>query len=122
MADTTVPETTLAHVIGQNVARYRSQAGLTQAQLAEAVDVSSVFISRVERGQKMMKVTTLQAIARVLHVSCDALLSPEGPVSYRENILYMLSQQSPQNLCRLERFIRVFTEESSGEELPPSLS
>lgn len=100
--------------IGQNVARYRSQAGLTQAQLAEAVDVSSVFISRVERGQKMMKVATLLAMARTLHVSCDALLSPEGPEACRENILHMLSQQSPQDLRRLERLIRAFTQEPSG--------
>lgn len=112
----------LANTIGQNVAKYRLQAGLTQAQLAEAIDVSSVFISRVERGQKMMKVSTLHAMARALRVSCDALLSPEGPESYRENILYMLSQQSPQTLCRLERFIRVLTEDPGEEGAPPSLS
>lgn len=112
---------TLSAIIGQNVAKYRFQAGLTQAQLAEAVDVTTAFISRVERGQKMMKVVTLQAIARALHVSCDALLSPEGPEAHRENILYMLSQQSPENIRKIERVIRVCMEEF-GTELPPSLS
>lgn len=109
---------TLVAIIGQNVAKYRSQAGLTQAQLAEAVDVTPAFISLVERGQKMMKVTTLHAISQSLHVSCDALLSPEGPEAHRENILYMLSQQSPENICKIERVIRVCMEEFGAK--PPS--
>ncbi len=111
----------LATIIGQNVAKYRSQAGLTQAQLAEAVDISSVFISRIERGQKMMKVSTLHAIAQALHVSCDALLSPEGPEASRENILCLLSHQSPQTLSRIERVVRFCVEEFQ-EDSPPSMS
>lgn len=111
----------LISTIGQNVAKYRSQAGLTQAQLAEAVDISSVFISRIERGQKMMKVSTLHAIAQALHVSCDALLSSGGPEASRENILYLLSQQSPQALSRIERVVR-FCVEEFGEDPPSSMS
>ena len=110
-------EPVLKSIIGQNVAKYRAQAGLTQAQLAEAVDVSSAFISRVERGQKMMKISTLCSIAGALHVSCDVLLSPEGPEADRENILFLLSTQSPENLSRIERVVRALTEES-----PPSFS
>lgn len=112
----------LETVIGQNIAKYRARAGLTQAQLAEAADISSVFISRVERGQKMMKVSTLRSIAQVLHVSCDALLSSGGPEADRENILYLLSQQSPENLSRIERVVRALAEEPSGGDIPASFS
>ena len=113
---------TLETIIGQNIAKYRIRAGLTQAQLAEAADISSVFVSRVERGQKMMKVATLRSIAQALHVSCDALLSSGQLEADRENILFMLSQQTPENLSRIERVVRALAEEPSGENTPPSFS
>ncbi len=117
MTDT---DNALAQVLGQNIAKYRSQMGLTQAQLSEQIGVSVAFISRVERGEKMMKIATLRSMAQALHVSCDALLSPEGPSAHTENILCMLSQQSPQSLPKLERLIRFYVEEF-GEEAPPSV-
>jgi transcriptional regulator with XRE-family HTH domain len=50
---------TLQMVIGPNIAKYREEKGFTQAKLAELIGVTPVFVSRVERGQKMMKVMTL---------------------------------------------------------------
>ena len=108
--------------VGQNVAKFRSQRGMTQAELAEAIGVSVAFVSRVERGQKMMKVATLQAMARALHVSCDALLSSNSPDAYRENILLMLSTQPPEALPKIERLVRFFLEELNQEGSTASLS
>ena len=108
----------LKTIIGQNITTYRIQANLTQAQLAELVGVSPAFVSLVERGKKRMRISTLLAMSQALHVSCDALLSPEGPEAHRDNILYMLSQQSPENICKIERVIRVCMEEFGAE--PPS--
>lgn len=112
-------ENELRHILGENIAKYRSQMGLTQAQLSEKVGVSVAFISRVERGQKMMKIVTLHSMAQALHVSCDALLSPEGPTAQTENILCLLSRQPPQTLPKLERLLRFYVE-VLGEEAPPS--
>lgn len=55
-----------AKVVGKNVTKYRKAAGLSQAALAEHIGVSVPFLSRVERGQKLMKLTTLLAIAQAL--------------------------------------------------------
>ncbi len=109
-------DTVLESTIGKNVAKYRFQAGMTQAELAEHVGVSVAFVSRVERGQKMMKVSTLRAMAQALHVSCDALLSQEGPDAHRENILSMLSRQPPEALPRIERMVRFLVEELDRKE------
>ena len=114
-------DASLAETVGRNVAKFRSQRGMTQAELAEAVGVSDAFISRVERGQKMMKVSTLQAMAHALRVSCDALLSPDSPDARRENILLMLSTQPPESLPRIERLVRFFVEEFNVDDSPPSL-
>ena len=99
-------ETPLKEIIGRNVAKYRSLAGMTQAQLAERAGVSTAFISRVERGQKMMKVQTLYQIAKSLNVSCDALLGTAGPSAQLENISLLLSQSSSEYLAGIERMLR----------------
>ena len=40
--------------IGQNILNLRKKDGMTQAQLAEKINVSTTFISRVERGEKFV--------------------------------------------------------------------
>ena len=62
----------LEEIMGANIAKYREAAGLTQAALAEKIGISTAFVSRVERGQKKMKVETLYATTKALNVSVDA--------------------------------------------------
>lgn len=104
-------ENNLARTIGGNVAKYRNIAGMTQVQLAERVGVSTAFISRVERGQKMMKVHTLYATAQALTVSCDALICQERQTASFENIKKLLNGQPSEYLVGIEKLIRVCAEE-----------
>lgn len=106
-------EVHLKKIIGDNIAKYRSLAGLTQSQLAEKIGISTAFVSRVERGQKMMKVHTLYATAQALHVSCDALLHEEGPTIQLENMMQLLAGQPPEYLAGIERLVRTCVEEFS---------
>ena len=76
----------LAAVIGTNIRRYRDKAGLTQAQLAEKIGVGNAFISRVERGSKLMKLEKLYLTALALNTGCDALLFSENGSSHMSNI------------------------------------
>lgn len=97
-------------IIGNNVAKYRNQMGITQAELAEKVGISPAFISKVERGKKMMKVQTLFALSKALNVSCDALLSQEDS-SQVENIVVLLRNQSDSFLESIENIIRACVKE-----------
>ncbi|NCE64959.1 XRE family transcriptional regulator [Pseudoflavonifractor sp. 524-17] len=106
----------IKRIIGQNVAKYREEAGLTQAELAERIGISTAFISRVERGQKMMKVYTLCAVAQALYVSCDALVNPPSPRTYLENINVLLRDQSAEYLSGIEKLIRTCVEEFDARE------
>lgn len=63
-------------IIGVNVRRLRSHAGLTQAQLAEAADVSDETISRIERGAYEPSVMTACAVASALRVTVEDLVRP----------------------------------------------
>lgn len=107
---------TLQVIIGLNIARYREQKGLTQAKLAELINVTPVFVSRVERGQKMMKVATLYATAKALQVSCDALLSENQREVPLENIKQLLFGQSDEYIAGIERLIRTCVEEFEAKK------
>lgn len=107
---------TLQMIIGSNIARYREQKGLTQAELAELVNITPVFISRVERGQKMMKVSTLYETAKALQVSCDSLLSQSQERASLENIKQLLSGQSEKYIAGIERLIRTCVDEFDSKQ------
>ena len=110
----------LEEIIGRNIARYREAAGPTQAILAEKIGISTAFVSRVERGQKKMKVETLYATAKALNVSVDALLSADGPTAQLSNINRLLTGQPSEYLEGIERMIRVCIEEFEPKEKFPS--
>lgn len=100
-------EKALAAVIGRNICKYREQAGLTQAKLAEAVGVGNAFISRAERGEKLMKLITLHKIASVLKVSFDSLVYEEDNSKHIHNIQRLLADRPPEFVRGAEEIIRV---------------
>lgn len=59
-------------ILGQNIAKYRQAKNLSQEKLAEIVDLSREYITRVERGQKNISLKKLFAITDALEVNfCD---------------------------------------------------
>ena len=60
--------------LGKRIKAARERAGMTQEELAAAVDYSVDHMSVVERGVKAPKLDKLVAIANVLKVGTDELL------------------------------------------------
>lgn len=60
--------------LGKRIKAARERAGMTQDDLAAAVDYSVDHMSVVERGVKAPKLDKLTAIANVLGVGTDELL------------------------------------------------
>lgn len=54
--------------LGELVRHYRRQAGFSQEKLAEKAELSTVFISNVERGVENISVDALARIAKSLGV------------------------------------------------------
>ena len=63
-------------VLGEKVRKERKLAGLTQEQLAERCHVSTKHIANIEKDSMNPSYEILLAIARVLPVSLDALITP----------------------------------------------
>ena len=60
--------------IGQNVRAVREQARLTQEQLAERIEVSTQYISDLERGVVGISIPTLKRLCGSLGISSDLIL------------------------------------------------
>lgn len=69
---------------GEKVCALRKKQGMTQAQLAEKLNVSSKTISRWETGEGYPEITLLSPLAHHLDVTVDQLLASE-PQSDGEN-------------------------------------
>lgn len=63
-------EVNIYEQIAQNIKKYRKEAGITQAVLAEKVGVSHEFIRRIEskKGLKTFSIDTIWKISLVLNV------------------------------------------------------
>jgi transcriptional regulator with XRE-family HTH domain len=55
-------------LLGEAIRATRKEAGFSQEKLAEKADLSTVFISRVERGVESPSVDNLVKIAKALRV------------------------------------------------------
>ena len=61
--------------IGDRIKEYRLAVGMTQERLAEKVEISSTYLSAVERNTKSPRLETFIRIANAIGVSTDALLA-----------------------------------------------
>lgn len=62
-------------LLGESVRARRKGVGLSQEALAEKADLSTVFISRIERGIESPSVDNLLKIAKALRVRVRDLVS-----------------------------------------------
>jgi transcriptional regulator with XRE-family HTH domain len=62
--------------VGQNIARFRKDLGLSQEDLAFDCGIHRTYISGVERGIRNPTVVVLERIARALSVAPSRLLDP----------------------------------------------
>ena len=65
--------------LGQRIRFLRTEANLTQEELAEKADISPVYLGEVERGQKVMGIDKFINIVKALGVSADYVFCNELP-------------------------------------------
>ena len=69
--------------IGQNLKNARTSKGYTQEQMAEQLNVSSKFISMIERGCSGLSITNLTNICKVLDIEPNSVFN--GILNYGNN-------------------------------------
>lgn len=79
------------HEIGNRLWHFRKRTGMTQAEVAEAGDLSDRTYADIERGTVNMRLNTLLRICDVLHITPDEVLMP--PVEERSAQLDQLLER-----------------------------
>ena len=62
-------------IIGERLQKARKSKKITQAQLAESLDISNTSISRIERGDLKVGLPRLYAICEKLNISASSILT-----------------------------------------------
>ena len=98
--------------IGARIKAAREKAGMTQEDLAAALEMSPTHISVIERGVKSPKLETLVNIANALNVSSDMLLQDVNHASdgIASELSVAISKLSKKDQERILNAIRALTE------------
>ena len=62
-------------ILGNRNREERKKLNLTQAQLAEAIDISDTYMGAIERGERSLTLDTLVRLVERLGVTVDYMLS-----------------------------------------------
>ena len=94
--------------IGQRVRKARLAKHMSQAELAEALNISPSFMSNIETGKNAMSVATLYQMCELLDVSADWLLrcrSNEGREYTVDELRQLINDCTP---AEAEALLSVF--------------
>ena len=64
--------------IGDRLFSIRKRMGLTQAEVAEAAELSTRTYADIERGSVNMRIETVLKICNVLHITPDEILTTDN--------------------------------------------
>lgn len=77
--------------LGERIREERLKRNLTQAQLAEAVDISDTYMGAIERGERSLTLDTLVRLVNRLGVTVDYLLV-DSVTNNDENVVNQFRQ------------------------------
>ncbi len=77
-------------VMGKNISRIRNKKHMTQEQLAEKTDVSTVFISQIETAVRKPSLETIYKISIALDTTIDSLIDNNKLQAKYDDILTLL--------------------------------
>lgn len=89
--------------IGSRIKSARENMGWTQEELAEKIDLSTQFISTIERGVAGASLVTIVSLCEVLNVSSEWLLCGKQAIPDSEKIAVKISSLSSAQLAALDR-------------------
>ncbi len=96
-------------VIGGRIRKAREDKGITQELLAERIDVSNAYISKIERGKTAVNLDNLDKICTALNISIEFILKGTSTAAddpHRNDILEMLKGCTPAQIKLIAQIIQ----------------
>ncbi len=92
--------------MGKNISKMRIKNHLTQEQLAEKIDVSTVFISQIETAVRKPSLETIYKISIALNTTIDALIGNASLQTNYDEIARLLEGKNSDELIFITGIIR----------------
>ena len=102
--------------VGQALRRMRKDKGFTLEEMAERAEISTSFLSHIERGTRNVPLATLETLAQVLGTNLYELFTPlpaalsarEKPSTYDAKIKNLLGKLSEKEKKGLHGLLKQF--------------
>lgn len=98
------------NIIGERLKQARINKNLTQEKLAEQLDVSIAFLSRIERGSSFINLKRLNQICSILDVSEGEILngtSKDSDSYLNKDFSDLLKQCPPEKISLIYNIAKV---------------
>lgn len=96
--------------IGKQIRNYRKQHHISQADFAEQLEISTNYLSLIERGQRSPGFTTFLRVIEKTNISADQLLqdlTPSGKKNKTNELTKKIEQLSPKNRKTVEAVLEI---------------
>ena len=100
----------LTRQLGKKIKQIRKESNLTQADLAEKINVDFKYLSRIETGLSTPSLKTIEKIAEQLGVDCGLLFTFDKPLDKKMlevEIYNKIKKYSPEKLKKLLEIITI---------------
>ena len=92
--------------MGKNISKIRIKNHLTQEQLAEKIDVSTVFISQIETAVRKPSLETIYKISIALNTTIDTLIGNASLQTHYDEIAKLLEGKNADELLFITGVLR----------------
>ena len=102
------------NIIGERLKQARMNKRLTQEKLAEKLEVSVAFLSRIERGSSRINLTRLNQICTLLDVTEGDILngsSSDSSLYLSKDFSNLLKSCPPEKISLIYKIAKVITED-----------
>lgn len=106
-------------IVGERLKKARLSKNLTQEKIAEQLDVSVAFLSRIERGSSQINLKRLTQLCTILDVSEGYILSgiSENSKSYlEEDFKELLKKCSPEKQKLIYSIAKTIVEQDEDKK------
>lgn len=92
--------------MGRNIARIRNKNHLTQEQLAERINISTVFVSQIETAVRKPSLETIYKISTALNTTIDTLIGNDSLQTKYDEISKLLQDKNSDEISFITDIIR----------------
>lgn len=96
--------------LGERISMLRREAGLTQAEMAEKIDINRSSLVKIENSQRAISLEEGDAISKVLGISLDSLLAEEERYNEEQTFAkaFKAKGMNDDNLAEIAKFELLF--------------